>query len=276
MKLTNYAQFHEDLKSRGIEYAAEHTVEMGFDSVEFLGLTKAAQDTSRTARTLKGLGLTVSCFSEGINLLDTSKRTREEMEIHLFRCADIAAELGSPFLHHTLVLPLSLPMNAPPLADIFESIVNSAEKVANYCEKLGIVCLYEPQGMYFNGCGLELFYDEMKKRCGNIGICGDVGNSLFVDHSPNLVFDRFASDIKHVHLKDYYVIDSPRDGVKNYKTLGGKYLSDSELGVGAVDIPYCMNKLKEVGYAGAYSFEIICGDEEMKNAVRYFEKVIGK
>ena len=59
-----------------------------------------------------------------------------------------------------------------------------------------------------------------------------------------------------------------------YKTLGGKYLSDAELGVGVVDIPYCMQKLKEVGYDGAYSFEIICGDEEMKNAVDYFKKVV--
>ena len=276
MNFTNYAQFHEDLKSRGIEYAAEHTLEMGFDSVEFLGLSKAAKEASKTAELLSSLGLSVSCFSEGINLIDTTKRTRAEHEEHLFRCADAAAELGSPFLHHTLVLPLALPTNAPALADIFESIVNSAEKVANYCESLGLVCLYEPQGMYFNGTGLEIFYDEMKKRCGNIGICGDVGNSLFVDHSPSLVFDRFASDIKHVHLKDYYVTDAPREGVKNYKTLGGKYLSDLELGAGAVDIPYCMKKLKEVGYAGAYSFEIICGDGEMKKAVRYFEKVIGK
>ena len=182
MNFTNYAQFHEDLKDRGIEYAVEHTVKMGFDSVEFLGLSKAAQEASDTSRLLSSLGVGVTCFSVGINLLDTTKRTRAEHEAYLFRCADAAAILGSPYLHHTLVLPLVLPKNAPALADIFSSIVNSAEKVANHCEKIGITCLYEPQGMYFNGAGLELFYNEMKKRCKNIGICGDVGNSLFVDH----------------------------------------------------------------------------------------------
>lgn len=271
MKFANYAQFNEDRRIRGIEYAAEHTVELGFEAVEFLGLSNASGESSKAAELLSSLGLSVSCFSQGINLLDTTQCTRAEHEEHLFRCADAAAELGSPYLHHTLVLPLALPSNAPTFEDIFHGIVNSAEKVANYCEKLGIVCLYEPQGMYFNGTGLEIFYGEMKKRCGNVGICGDVGNSLFVDYSPNLVFEKFASDIKHIHLKDYYVYEAPRENVKNYKTLRGKYLNDAELGAGAVDIPYCVQKLKEVGYVGDYAFEIICDDETMKNAINYFK-----
>lgn len=273
MKLTNYGQFHEDLKFRGIEYAAEHTVTMGFDSVEFLGLSQAAKDSAATARILSSLGLSVSCFSEGINLLDTSRRSLSEMIDHLCRCGDAAAELGSPYLHHTIVLPLALPPNAPEFSEILPRMSDAAERVANYCEKLGLICLYEPQGMYFNGKGLEIFFEEMKKRCRNIGICGDVGNSLFVDHSPSLVFDRFASEVKHVHLKDYYVTDDPREGAKNYKTLGGKYLSDAELGAGAVDIPCCMQKLKEVGYNGAYSFEITCSDETMKKAMEYVKNI---
>lgn len=276
MKFTNYSQFHEDLKARGIEYAAEHTVTLGFDSVEFLGLTQAAKDSAATARVLSSHGLSVSCFSEGINLLDTSRRSLSEMIDHLCRCGDAAAELGSPYLHHTIVLPLALPPNAPELSEILPRMSDAAERVANYCEKLGLICLYEPQGMYFNGKGLEIFFDEMKKRCRNIGICGDVGNSLFVDYSPSIVFDKFATQVKHVHLKDYFVTDAPRENVKSYKTLGGKYLSDAELGAGAVDIPYCMSKLQDAGYSGAYSFELTGDDETVKKAVEYFKNVCCK
>ena len=37
MVLTNYSLFHADLYSRGLDYAIEHTLELGFDTVEFLG-----------------------------------------------------------------------------------------------------------------------------------------------------------------------------------------------------------------------------------------------
>ena len=276
MKLSNYGQFHDDLKLRGIEYAAEHTVILGFDSVEFLGLSQAAKDPSATARILASHGLSVSCFSEGINLLDTSRRSLSEMIDHLCRCGDSAAELGSPFLHHTLILPLTLPPNAPELSEVLPIMTDAAEQVANYCEKLGLVCLYEPQGMYFNGNGLEIFFDEMKKRCRNIGICGDVGNSLFVDYSPSLVFDKFAPQVKHVHLKDYLVEETELQGRKGHRSRGGKWLYDTELGEGVVDIPYCMSKLKEVGYSGAYSFELTGDDATVKKAVENFKNVCCK
>jgi len=273
---TNYSIFYSDIKNHGIEYAVEHTVKLGFDAVEFLGYPKcfsAPSALSSTAKLLAENGLKVSCYSEGINLLDTSRATRSELETHLFKCADAAAELGSPYFHHTLVLPLALPSNAPAYCDILPTILNSAEKVARYCERLGLTCLYEPQGMYFNGEGLKIFFDEMKKRCQNIGICGDVGNSLFVDYSPNLIFDNFAKEIKHVHLKDYFISDAPFEGAKCYKTRGGRWLSDAPLGKGAVDIPYCLARLREQNYCGDYSFEVEGSDEVMKNATEYVKNL---
>ena len=114
----------------------------------------------------------------------------------------------------------------------------------------------------------------MKKRCPNIGICGDVGNSLFVDYSPSLVFDNFAPYIKHVHLKDYYISDEPLENERNYKTLGGKYLRDAALGEGKVDIAYCLTKLREQNYRGDFAFEVEGSDEVMKKAMDYVKKLV--
>jgi sugar phosphate isomerase/epimerase len=144
--------------------------------------------------------------------------------------------------------------------------------VANYCEQLGLICLYEPQGMYVNGEGLAVFYREMKQRCQNVGICGDVGNSLFVDYDPRRIFDEFAAEIKHVHLKDYRR-EQASDG--GYPTRGGYRLFDVALGDGHVDILYCLQRLRKIGYRGAYSLEIGGADEVLRAAIAYTQHMIG-
>ena len=269
MKYTNYSQFHKNVIAYGIEYALEHTARLGFDSVEFLSLSSCSSYTSNASVLLRAYGIGAACYSVAASLFDDPQKAEKALLSH----ADIAAELGSPYLHHTLLPKLSLSADDPSYSDVLPSVVRVAERVANYCDTLGIVCLYEPQGMYFNGKGLEDFFFEMQKRCSNVGICGDVGNSFFVDYSPSLIFKNLAPYIKHVHIKDY-AFSKTEAQRPEYTSRGGKRFFDTEIGTGDVDFRYCLDRLKESGYSGAFSFEISGTDAYLASAVDYIKGLL--
>ena len=271
MKFTNYYIFKDDLDAHGIEYAAEHTCKLGFDSVEFLDFYSDDEpilpdrvDIDETRRTLDKYGLDVSCYSVGINILELG---REKSVDILMKHAKAAAKLGSPFLHHTLVFPLTLPENAPSYEEILDTVVDSARVVADGCAELGITCIYEPQGMYFNGEGFSRFFEELHRLYPSVGVCGDVGNPLFVDAAPEAIFLKHAKDIKHVHLKDYAVADAPFEKGTSYLTLGGRYLQTAVLGEGAVALDACVAALRQVGYTGAFSLETSGEDEILSRSI---------
>ncbi len=264
-RITNYEQFYWDLQRHGIAYAAEHTLSLGFDSVEFLGVPPSPVfDPNEAARVLSESALPVTCFSVGITLYAATESERRKAEACLLRYADAAATVGSPYFHHTLLAALAPWENAPAFQEVLPLVADSAERIARYCEDLGMVCLYEPQGIYFNGEGVSLFFEEMQKRCGNVGICGDVGNPYFVDADPAAIFHRHAKDIRHVHLKDYAVQATPFEKGTSYKTLGGRFLQDTVLGEGDIDLSLCLEPLRRAGYTGAFSIEHSGSDEAIK------------
>ena len=102
-------------------------------------------------------------------------------------------------------------------------------------------------------------------------LCGDVGNSLFVDVSANDVFDTFADSIRHVHVKDYGIGDQPSEKEMYWKSRGGKYIFDREMGQGVTDFAYCFAKLKQIGYQSAVSFEISGDDQYLTRAIDFIK-----
>ena len=278
MRYTNYFVFKKDLDANGIEYAARHSKELGFDSVEFLDFYSPDQpilpemiDIDEAKRVLCDYGLEVSCFSVGINLLELGPKKSVDV---LKKYSDTAARLGSPFLHHTLVFPLTLPEDAPSYDDILDGIVETASAVASYCSKLNVTCIYEPQGMYFNGvAGLTPLLTEMKKRATNVGVCGDVGNCLYVDDDPVAVFEAFAPDILHVHMKDYTVRAEKGDNPTTKPSRSGRWLTISEIGAGDIDLVGAMRALKSVDYDGAFALEVKGDDDFMRRSIEYLKSV---
>ena len=276
MLLTNYNQFQLDLAERGIEYAAEHTLSLGFNGVEFLAGYPATLPTfsdlkgaERTAAVLQRYGLSTACFSAGVSLYGPNAMAVEEALCHY---AEIAAILGSPFLHHTVCLPLTLPPNAPSYEAVLSATIDAVERIADHAAAHGVTCLYEPQGMYFNGIeGLNGLLTAMKQRGKSIGVCGDVGNPLYVDADPAAIFERFAEDIRHVHIKNYFIKENT-PGEAGYKpTRGGRFIKICELGEGDIDLLACFRALRKVNYNGAYAFELSGTDDVMRRAIEYFK-----
>lgn len=252
------------LQEKGLETTAAWARENGFSAVEFLQLpietwhkgVENSKQAKRTKRILRQYGLSTACYSVGVNLHADSNALSL-----LKNQAELAAELGSPFLHHTLIDSLALPENAPSFQEVFAEISDKASEVARYCQTLGLTCLYEEQGLYFNGIkNFGLFYNEIKKRCPNVGVCGDFGNILFMDETSAEFFKAFKKEIKHVHVKDYQKATdrtelSEADGW--LKTKNGNYLKDVPLGQGIVNVAECFRLLRSANYQGLFSLEVV-------------------
>lgn len=259
MHFAMYYHFHDTLRDLGPEKAADIACEMGFSSVEMfesaLGaptIIKTVEEAKKIRAIFEAKGLHFCCYSLYANLYH-----QPEIEKALCQHAEIAAALGSPYLHHTALPWITMDEQLPECNEAIETAVDAATRVARYAAPLGLTCIYEDQGMYLNGLeGFGIFYQEMKNRCANVGVCGDAGNILFVDEYPDPFFETFKKDIKHVHLKDYLVKEGPEAPGKHwYRTKGGKWLRDTIIGDGVVNFEALINTLKSAGYDGALAFE---------------------
>lgn len=259
MHFAMYNRFHGLLRDQGPERAADYALELGFSSVEMFESATGAPTIIKDVETAKRIraifeakGLHFSCYSLFADLYH-----KPEIEKSLCQHAEIAAALGSPYLHHTALPWLTLTADSPAFDEAIETAVDAASRVAKYAAPLGITCIYEDQGMYLNGIkNFGIFYNEMKNRCSNVGICGDAGNILFVDEYPDPFFEVYKKDIKHVHLKDYLLKEGEQAPGKHWlPTKGGKWVRDTIIGDGVVNFEACINILKSVGYDGALAFE---------------------
>lgn len=261
MKFSMYAGFMERVREQGIEKAAQYAKNLGFSAVEFLADTSengyvpftSAREAEEAAEKLKKYELAVSCYSVFCDLWSSDP----DIEQVMLEQVKIAAALGSPYFHHTLIPWLSVPKDAPDFETAIEKIVKIAKNIADYAADFGMICIYEDQGFYINGVEpFGLFWNRMKAVCSNVGICGDLGNILFADEQPQDFVQKYAQDICHIHVKDYLkkeTVSSPGKGWM--KTKGNNWLRDTVVGDGVVNFAECMKILQRIGYDGYYSLE---------------------
>ncbi|MBR5543229.1 MAG: sugar phosphate isomerase/epimerase [Oscillospiraceae bacterium] len=270
MDISIYAPFPGLVEKLGWEGAADETVRLGCTSVETFSdvtaeesglLLKNTDEAKEARKILESRGLKVTCCSVFSNLYNSPREVES-----LKRQAEIAEALGSPFLHHT-VLPWVQEDELPPFDEAMEVGLDASEEVAKHAADFGVTCLYEDQGFYVNGIeGYATFFNEMKRRCKNVGVCGDMGNSLFVDVPGEEFFKAFSKDILHVHAKDYFRKTTPEEGWR--RTLGGNWISSAPMGEGIVDIDMCMKILADNGYNGAVAIE----DFDIPHSVKVLQK----
>lgn len=251
MKPAFYTTFHTMLAEKGAKETARRTREYGFGSAEYycdavVGSSVipdvAAAKEVRLA--LENEGLYMACVSVAYDAI-----VCPDAESVMQKYAEIAKELGSPFLHHTLLIH---PVKADGQNEIRRKLslaADAAVRIAKMADAFGLTCLYEDQGMYVNGVeNFSVFFEDVKSRASNVGVCADLGNILCVGEKPAPFLSRFIEDIKHVHIKDCAPVPTEADGWYRLKNL--------PFGEGEVDIPACLNILKEGGYRGAYALEL--------------------
>ena len=275
MKFANYTLFWKDTCRHGLAYAIEHTAALGFDAVEFLvcydraPLFESVEQARAAKRLLDQNKLAVSCYSMLTDLTHPDPSVVLDPVLFNIECA---AALGAPYFHHTLIPSYSTKTPRRSYTEALEAIIGRAEQIAAHCAKYAITCLYEPQGLYMNGVeGLAPFLARMKKSHPNVGICGDTGNSLFVDVPAEEIFRAFASDIRHVHVKDYIVTD-PDGSEWKQRSVSGKHIRDVLPGQGPTDHARLFSYLGD--YRGDFSMEFSGSDEEMRASLAYVKELV--
>jgi len=261
--------------------AVDYAVSLGLDAIEPYPRSEFAVPDVEAARRLADYaasqGIGICCFSMGVDIV--SGDTAAAIE-NLKRYADAAAAMGSPYLHHTLCPALKPNAGGLPFKEVLRRAVKGAREVYDYAEQLGVQCLYEDQGFYFNG--VQRFDDFLGELNRTAGVVADLGNSLFVGEEPEAFAARFAPLVRHVHVKDYLRKDArwPSPGKGWYETRDGGYLRGTVIGHGTVNFIRTFSILNEVGYDGFYSMEYDGMEEAyqanalgLANMKRYYEMV---
>ncbi len=280
MNFTMYAGFSQMLETEGSEKTADYVTGMGFSSVEMFTDARYPgtspipdiMTAKKVREVLAQRGLSVACYSVYANVWE-----HQEHIDAMLQMVDIAGELGAPFFHHTMLPWTTLRADSPEYYDAIKSAVESATRVAAYAEKSGITCIYEDQGQYINGVeGFRGFWTEMKKRCKNVGICGDLGNIMFVNEKPETFLEAYVDDICHVHVKDYlWKQGEVSPGRYWLKAKDNSWLRDTMVGSGEVDFEACLKILKKAGYKGAFALELGHPepfDEGVRQAMEYLKR----
>ncbi len=290
LQFTMYSDFFRLLRTDGIEAATSTAARAGFSSVETLEIGAPSlipdEERARHARAiLDAHGLSLACYSIVLDLLPLSPTDFHEQEVLSVAeaAARIAHILGAPYVHHTLIPNLDPVKHGvrPPFEAIFEELIERAARVAEICNRLGITVLYEPQGFFVNGVrNFGLFYREMQRRGYDVGVCGDIGNVLFIDDSPVEFYRAFAAEFRHVHLKDYRTLtpdEAPPRG--SLASLGGTVYAPVPIGQGVIDYETCAQLLQTAGYRAAFALEdshasVDAMRAEMQHVQEYFQSTI--
>ena len=275
MKYANYSVFSTDLHTQGINYALEHTEKLGFDAVEWIDVSltenpriKGTDEAKEISRKISDKGFDVACYSLLVNL---EAPDQDKTVDGVYRHIEYAAIMGSPFIHHTVVPGYNYAEATKSIDEMISIVADGAEKIAKRCNEYGICCLYEPQGAYFNGVsGLRALLSEMKARGLDVGICGDTGNSMFVDVPPAEIFASFAPDIKHLHVKDYLYSQD----MAKHVARSGRFIHDAKLGLGDAEVEKCLSYVKD--HDRFVSFEMSASDDEMRENIAYVKSIFEK
>ena len=280
MKTSLFAHFSTLLDTMGLEEGVRYTKSLGMDGGEMF--PNKSVNTIEAARDLREImkaeGLACPCFSVCIDLSEKDE-TKPIIALKLY--VDLTAEIGAPYIHHTLIPSLRHPhLGGPSFDEVFDEIVRRAQIICDYAAEKGVTCLYEDQGFYFNGADrFERYLTALNRK--NAGVCADLGNIYFVDEEPADFIGRFTDIIHHVHVKDYLRKVGTWPGEGWYLSRGGAWLRDTTIGHGVIDFEKCFRILASIGYDGYFSLESSSPEEYVEsnrrglaNMKRFYENAV--
>lgn len=251
----------------------KYSVKMGARGLEFLNCAELREPDMAAARELgrfaKANDLILPCLSVGISLV--GERGRENIE-KVKKYAEICSELEIPYLHHTVAPRFSNNYEQSERDAYFAEGVAATCEISDYAKALGVKTLLEDQGFIVNGVKN---YGSFREAAGNcFDVLLDVGNICFVDEKAEDFLAAYPAVTRHAHIKDYIIYDKDPEGISDYRTLGGKYLANCEMGTGNVNFEKIAQELSRAGYHGYYSLEFSgCKDEE--EVLRVLDRMYG-
>ncbi len=196
-------------------------------------------------------GLNVPCFSIGVNLVDEG---REDAIERAKKYAEVAAIVGSPYLHHTIAYDYSDPDYIKNNFDrLFNEGVEGVREVHDYAKTLGIKTIFEDQGFVFNGVDhMKKFFDVVDRDC---GLVADFGNIAYADGRIEDFIKAFPDKVDHAHMKDIKYFDKNDPNKTGIQSYNYNFVEGCAFGDGYVDFDAAFFALKEIGYDGYFAIE---------------------
>ena len=241
--MTSYKEIIDLAVAKGL------TAVEGFCNFEFAQPDLAAAKEIRQYADERGV--VFPCFSL---FCDVAGEHAQENVARLCQYAEVAAILGSPYLHHTVACDFGNPQDVLARKEaLFAQGVQSVRTVYDYAASLGIRSIYEDQGFVFNGvAGFQRFLDAVDR---NVGAVADFGNIAQVEESVVDFIRAFPKQIVHAHVKDLTPVSKAEIGPGCLETIYGNWVREVEAGTGTVRIEEAIRLLKASGYDGYYAIE---------------------
>ncbi len=194
-------------------------------------------------------GVVCCCFSVYANITGDDAAAQVE---RMKGFADVAAVLGSPFLHHTISpQPKEEVLDENVREQLFWRGIDGIRQIYDYAIQKGVRAIYEDQAFIFNGVkGFERLLKEIDR---DIGIVADFGNIYQVNETVEPFIEAFGDRVVHVHFKD--MLNVPETYPDRYPTWGDEFCAEIEFGHGTVNFEAAVALLRKFGYDGYYGME---------------------
>lgn len=242
------------------EQAVEKAHELGFEAIEFTGLTPCDNPTldqqlesaRRIRKKADELGMEITNYAIGANLYHESEE-EERAELNRVKGQlQVAKELGSPLMRHDICYQLGKKCRSFDL--MLPSMVKNIVEITEYAQGLGIKTCSENHGYIAQDSDrMERLFNAVNHP--NYGLLVDMGNFLCVDENPVAAVSRVAPYAFYVHAKDMLISSGCSHNPGTSMTRGGNWFRGTVIGQGAVPVRQCLRILKRAGYDGYLAIE---------------------
>ncbi len=199
-------------------------------------------------------GIVFPCFSVFATVSSDKEGTKEKLK----KYADVAAILGSPYLHHTIVGEYSdMKAVLDRKDELFQTGIEVVREVFDYAQSKGVRTIYEDQGFIFNG--VDGFGEFLEKVGRDVGVVADFGNIYQSEDSIEDFVNAFHDKVVHAHIKNVIFTDAPTEG--SSPSLCGKHMIETEVDKGIIDCKVVIDLLRSYGYDGYFSLEYAVADD---------------
>jgi sugar phosphate isomerase/epimerase len=255
------ANFAPLLFSGDLNLGMETAAHLGYDGVEFNLLDSTRLDQVTILNTIHGLGLEVpsigtgqSYFHENLSLADTSAQTQIAVRARMRGHIQFASKLGAAVVLGSIRGKLDTSTSNARQAS-YDIAVEAARELAGFAASLGVTLFVEPINRYetnFLNTIAETVEFIRIVGCPNIGVLADTFHMNIEEKNMAECLRETGSLLWHMHFAD-----------SNRFAPGMGHLNFQELAT----------TLKEMGYNGYVSAEIIPVPDSRSAAKTWMETI---
>ena len=209
--------------------------ECGIRYIDFLDMyefsTPDCEKAAALRRYLDERDMQACCMTVCSNLVGDDEAARAANLAKTKEYVDVAAILGTPLFHHTIATDLNNPQKMRDNhARYLEQALAATQEIYDYASSKNMRTVSENQGFLFNG--VENVTEFLQKAKHPFGVCGDIGNILFVEEHAVDFLPHVMPYVEHMHIKDYiYTVNPTREKQKGeLVTADGNYVMDCPFG----------------------------------------------